>query len=66
MQCLSNLENSGIIQHPTGSHSVLDKMEYNLFFILVKRVWDLREDFERAHDPMESLLNLEKILQDSR
>ena len=32
MQCLSNLENSGIIQDPTGSHSILDKILYNLFF----------------------------------
>ena len=47
MQCLSNLENSGIIQDPTGSRSILDKIVCNFFVILVKRVWDLREDFER-------------------
>ena len=74
MQCLSNLENSEIIQDPTGSHSILDKIVYNLFLfqsreygILEKILNDSRSYgilIKSGEDPAGQQIRSYAILQD--
>ena len=56
MKCFLNLEK--ILQDPRGSNRTPDKTPVKSLLILVKILWDLRQDFERLNSIL-SILDME-------